>query len=84
VFPLLVQLFLKPKTNAIAATLIIIKVVVDIRAILKLITTFYNYENRALIPASFRPKLKTTNCDELAVNTSRPIFIVGVGKTSFL
>lgn len=39
----------------------------------------YNYENRALIPASFRPKLKTANRDELAANTSRPICIVGVG-----
>jgi hypothetical protein len=83
VFPLLVQLFLKPKTNAIAATLIIIKVVVDIRAILKLITTFYNYENRALTSSPFRPKVKTANRDELAANASRPVFIVGVGKTSF-
>jgi len=41
--------------------------------------TFYNYENRALTPASFRPKPKTANCDELAVNASRPICIVGVG-----
>jgi hypothetical protein len=38
----------------------------------------YNYENRALTPSSFRPKLKTANRDELVANTSRPIFIVGV------
>ena len=42
----------------------------------------YNYENRALTPASFRPKVKTANRDELAANISRPIFIVGVGVSS--
>jgi hypothetical protein len=41
---------------------------------------FTAMKNRALTPASFRPKVKTANCDELAANTSRPIFIVGVGK----
>jgi hypothetical protein len=42
-----------------------------------------NYENRALIPSTFRPKLKTANRDELAANTSRPIFIVGLGGSWF-
>ena len=51
---------------------------------LKLPTTFYNYENRALSPASFRPKLKTANGVELAANTSCPIFIVDVGVSLFL
>jgi hypothetical protein len=51
--------------------------------ILQLPTTFYNYENRALTSSPFRPKVKTANRDELAANASRPVFIVGVGKTSF-
>jgi hypothetical protein len=41
-------------------------------------------KNRALTSSTFRPKPKTANRDELAANTSRPIFIVGVGVSCFL
>jgi hypothetical protein len=40
-------------------------------------------KNRALTPASFRPKVKTANCDELAANTSRPILMVDVVGSFF-
>jgi hypothetical protein len=42
---------------------------------------FTTMKNRALTSLTFRPKQKTENRDELAANASRPIFIVGVGKS---
>jgi hypothetical protein len=40
-------------------------------------------KNRALAASPLRSKLKTANCDELAANASRPIFIDGVGGSFF-
>ena len=52
--------------------------------VLPLAITGYCYENRALIPSTFQPKPNLVETTELAYLSSRPVFIVVVGKRFFI